>query len=54
MGVLLEVGDAASVVGEAISGLSANVATVIPAALGVSALVFGASYLWRKARKLVS
>lgn len=45
---------AISTVTGAITSLSGDVATVIPAALGVSVLVFGASYLWRKARKLVN
>ena len=46
--------DAATVVGNALTSLSADVAVVIPAALGVAVVVFGASYLWRKAKTLVS
>ena len=46
--------DASTIVGDAITALSSDAAVIIPAALGVSVLIFGASFLWRKARKLVS
>lgn len=50
----METVNAAGIVGEALTSLSTDVATVIPAALGIAVLVFGASYLWRKAKTLVS
>lgn len=49
----LEVASASKVVGDAITQLSGDVGTVIPAALGVSVLVFGAVFLWRVVRRLV-
>lgn len=51
---ILEATDAGSIVTTTIADLSTQVGTIIPAALGLAATVFGARFLWSKAKGLIS
>lgn len=51
--VPLSASGADAAVKAALETLKGNLATVIPIALGVSILAFGARFLWSKARGLV-
>ena len=46
-------GSASEIVTNAIATMQADVTTVIPAALGISVLLFGATFLWRKVKGLM-
>lgn len=45
---------AVSIVSGALTELSASVTTLIPVALGIAVLVFGAVFLWNTAKRIVS
>jgi hypothetical protein len=46
--------DLTTIINDVLGTLSDNVLVVIPVALGLSAVVFGAGWLWNKVKGLVS
>lgn len=45
-------GGAAEIVKNALDSLQGNVTTILPVALGIAVLVFGAKYLWRTSKSV--
>lgn len=48
------VGEAMTAIEATLASLTKDVTTLIPAALGVAVIVFGAIFLWGTAKRLVS
>lgn len=51
---MLAAGTALEPVQQALTSLSGDITTIIPAALGVSVLIFGSKKLWKVAKSFVS
>lgn len=50
----MEENGALSIVTEALGEISSGVTAIIPVALGIAVLVFGAVFLWNTAKRVVS